>query len=217
MDLTLGHVSARNPGDRIVWIKRKGVALDEVEPDDVVALDIDDVDALRRPEYHLESVMHTEVYRARPEVGSVIHGHPVYGTALGATDAQLKLLTHDAVLFVDGLGDYDEGPALVTTQEQGRRGRRRARHAAGGPAAQPRRRHRRRGRALGGADGDHPGAGRQVPDPHRVARRAAPDLPGLGGAPPAPEVQGRVPRRVLGAWVRKVRPRSAGQLTCGSR
>jgi L-fuculose-phosphate aldolase len=120
VDLTLGHVSARNPGDRIVWIKRKGVALDEVEPDDVIAVDIDDVDALRRPEYHLESVMHTEVYRARPEVGSVIHGHPVYGTALGATDARLELLTHDAVLFVDGLGDYDEGPALVTTQEQGR-------------------------------------------------------------------------------------------------
>jgi L-fuculose-phosphate aldolase len=120
VDLTLGHVSARNPGDRTVWIKRKGVALDEVEPDDVVALDIDDDDALQHPEYHLESVMHTEVYRARPDVGSVIHGHPVYGTALGATDAHLELLTHDAVLFVDGLGDYDDGPALVTTQEQGR-------------------------------------------------------------------------------------------------
>lgn len=120
VDLTLGHVSARNPGERTVWIKRKGVALDEVRRDDVVALDIDDLDSLRRPEYHLESIMHTEVYRARPEVCSVIHGHPVYGTALGATGAELKLLTHDAVLFVDGLGDYDEGPALVTTADQGR-------------------------------------------------------------------------------------------------
>jgi L-fuculose-phosphate aldolase len=120
VDLTLGHVSARNPGDRTMWIKRKGVALDEVEPDDVVSIDIDDIDSLRRPEYHLESIMHTEVYRARPEVGSVIHGHPIYGTALGATDAQLQMLTHDAVLFVGGLGYYDDGPALVTTQEQGR-------------------------------------------------------------------------------------------------
>jgi L-fuculose-phosphate aldolase len=121
LDLTLGHVSARHPGARIVWIKRKGVGLDEVEPSDVIALDIDDPEALDSGDYHLESVMHTEVYRARPDVGSVIHGHPLYGTALGSTDAHLQLLTHDAALFADGLGHYDEGPALVTDRDQGRR------------------------------------------------------------------------------------------------
>jgi L-fuculose-phosphate aldolase len=121
VDLTLGHVSARNPGDRTIWIKRKGVGLDEVEPSDVIALDIDDPAALESADYHLESVMHTEVYRARPDVGSVIHGHPIYGTALGSTDGQLQLLTHDAVLFADGVGDYDDGPALIMNRDQGRR------------------------------------------------------------------------------------------------
>lgn len=121
VDLTLGHVSARNPGDRTVWIKRKGLALDEVEPADVIALDLDDPAAFESPDYHLESVMHTEVYRARPDVGSVIHGHPVYATALGSTGARLEILTHDAVLFTDGIGDYDEGPALVMEAAQGRR------------------------------------------------------------------------------------------------
>jgi L-fuculose-phosphate aldolase len=121
VDLTLGHVSARNPGERVIWIKRKGVGLDEVEPADVIALDIDDPAALTSADYHLESVMHTEVYRARPEVGSVIHGHPVYGTALGATDGELQYLTHDAVLFADGLGMYDDGPELIMNHEQGRR------------------------------------------------------------------------------------------------
>jgi L-fuculose-phosphate aldolase len=121
LDLTLGHVSGRHPGARIVWIKRKGVGLDEVEPSDVIALDIDDQEALESGDYHLESVMHTEVYRARPDVGSVIHGHPLYGTALGSTDARLQLLTHDAALFVDGVGDYEDGPALITDRDQGRR------------------------------------------------------------------------------------------------
>ncbi|MEJ7695094.1 MAG: class II aldolase/adducin family protein [Candidatus Limnocylindrales bacterium] len=121
LDLTLGHVSARNPGDRTVWIKRKGVALDEVEPSDVILLDIDDESALENGEYHFESVMHTEIYRARPDVGSVIHGHPLYATALGSTDGRLDFLTHDAVLFADGIGDYDDGPDLITTNEQGRR------------------------------------------------------------------------------------------------
>lgn len=120
LDLTLGHVSARDPGSRIVWIKRKGVGLDEVEPRDVIALDLDDEDAFEGADYHLESIMHAEVYLARPDVGSVIHGHPLYGTALGATEAELDLLTHDAVLFTDGIGVYDEGPALITERHQGR-------------------------------------------------------------------------------------------------
>ncbi len=119
LDLTLGHVSAREPGSRTVWIKRKGVGLDEVEPDDVIALDLDDEQAFEGADYHLESVMHAEVYRVRPDVGSVIHGHPLYGTALGATEGSLELLTHDAVLFTDGLGIYDEGPALITQRHQG--------------------------------------------------------------------------------------------------
>jgi L-fuculose-phosphate aldolase len=121
VDLTLGHVSAREPGSRTIWIKRKGPALDEVDPADVIALDLDDPDALRHPRYHLESVMHTEVYRVRDDANSVIHGHPLYATALGATDAELMILTHDAVLFADGLGQFDEGPDLVTDAERGAR------------------------------------------------------------------------------------------------
>jgi len=121
VDLTLGHVSAREPGSRTIWIKRKGPALDEVEPEDVIALDLDDPDALQSPEFHLESVMHTEIYRVRPDADSVVHGHPIYGTALGSTDAELLMLTHDAVLFVDGVGDFDDGPDLVTDAVRGAR------------------------------------------------------------------------------------------------
>src|SRR6266700_2827558 len=111
-DLTLGHVSARSPEGQI-WIKRKGVALDEVEPEDVVT--IDDADAV----LHLETVLHTGVYRARPDVSAVVHGHPPYATALAATGAALELLTHDAVLFVDGVAVYDETAELITEPDQG--------------------------------------------------------------------------------------------------
>jgi L-fuculose-phosphate aldolase len=112
-DLTLGHVSARGP-DGDIWIKRKGIALDEVEPDDVVALD--DTTAV----LHLETVLHTGVYRVRPDVGAVVHGHPPYATALGATTAHLSLLTHDAILFADGVGRFGE-PDLIVDDEQGAR------------------------------------------------------------------------------------------------
>jgi L-fuculose-phosphate aldolase len=112
-DLTLGHISARGP-DGEIWIKRKGVALDEVEPDDVVTLA--DPDAV----LHLETVLHTGVYRARADVGAVVHGHPPYATALGATTADLQVLTHDGVLFADGVSRFGD-PDLIVDEDQGDR------------------------------------------------------------------------------------------------
>jgi L-fuculose-phosphate aldolase len=113
-DLTLGHVSAKPADGENVYIKRKGIALDEVEPSDVV--DLNDPTAV----LHLETVLHTEVYALRPDVGAVVHGHPPYATAFGATNAHLELLTHDAVLFADGLSFFDETAELITEREQGR-------------------------------------------------------------------------------------------------
>jgi L-fuculose-phosphate aldolase len=118
-DLTLGHVSARGDDGR-VYIKRKGVALDEVEPDDIVEFSVDDPESVFVPDMHLEAVLHQAVYQARPDVGAVVHGHPPYSTALGATDAPLELLTHDAVLFADGVPVFEGSPELVLDAEQGR-------------------------------------------------------------------------------------------------
>ncbi len=112
-DLTLGHVSARGPEGEI-WMKRKGVSLGEVQPEDVVA--IDDADAV----LHLETVLHTGVYAARADVGAVVHGHPPHATALASTGADLSLLTHDAVLFANGLPRFDD-PDLIVDEEQGSR------------------------------------------------------------------------------------------------
>jgi ribulose-5-phosphate 4-epimerase/fuculose-1-phosphate aldolase len=119
-DLTLGHVSARAPGDRLVYIKRKGLSLDEVSPDDVVELNLDDDAGRDSPEMHLEAVLHTEIYLARPDVQAVVHGHPPYATALSASEAELELLTHDAVLFADGVPFFEETMELITEAEQAR-------------------------------------------------------------------------------------------------
>jgi L-fuculose-phosphate aldolase len=113
-DLTLGHVSARPAGGDTVYIKRKGIALDEVGPDDVV--EVDDTSAA----LHLETVIHTEIYAHRPDVGAIVHAHPPYATAFGATTAELELLTHDAVLFADGVAYFEETSELITDEDQGR-------------------------------------------------------------------------------------------------
>lgn len=118
-DLTLGHVSVRAEPDRI-YIKRKGVMLSEVTPADVLTTNLGDTLAEAPADMHLESVLHTEVYKRRPDVGCVIHGHPLYATAFGATDARLEVLTHDAVRFArGGIATFDGAPDLIVDERQG--------------------------------------------------------------------------------------------------
>lgn len=120
-DLTLGHVSVRHECGNLISIKRKGISLAEVGPDDVLVVDLNDPDGLKVPGMHLEALIHTEIYRARPEVGAVIHSHPVCSTALSATNAKLEYLTHDSVLFHDGIGRYTDSAHLIMTAQQGQR------------------------------------------------------------------------------------------------
>jgi L-fuculose-phosphate aldolase len=118
-DLTLGHVSAREHHDlEVMWIKRKGVSLAEVTPDDVLRTSIDG-DIENASDMHLEAVLHTEVYRARPDVRCVIHGHPLHATAFGAAHAELAFISHDAVLFKEGIAALDEVPEMIVGRSQG--------------------------------------------------------------------------------------------------
>ena len=149
-DLTLGHVSARGSDGHTIYIKRKGVALGEVAPADVVAVDLDaDHDHVGEG-MHLETVLHTEVYKRRPDVRSVVHGHPPYATAFGATDAQFAYLTHDSVVFAGGIATYDGVPDLIVNARQGAEVAQALGDGDGRPAAQPRRADRRARRAVGG-------------------------------------------------------------------
>jgi len=116
-DLTLGHVSARDSAR--VLMKRKGLGLEEVTPRDVLTLDLEGRKVAGDGIVHLEAPLHTEVYKARPDVGAVIHTHPVYSTALGATDGRLLYLSHDSLLFPEGIGIFEDTAGLVMERETG--------------------------------------------------------------------------------------------------
>lgn len=116
-DLTLGHVSVRGEDGSTMWIKRKGVALSEVTAGDVIASDLSGTDAPGGDGMHLEAVMHTETYRRNPQVNAVIHTHPSYAVALGASGSQLLMVSHDSILFHAGIGIYDATSGLITTLE----------------------------------------------------------------------------------------------------
>lgn len=118
-DYTLGHASARASDGRHVLMKPNGLGLEEVTPQDVLLLDPDGMRVAGTGPVHLEQVLHTEIYKARPDIGAVIHTHAPFATAFGATDATLELLNHDAVLFREGLATFDATAELIMRPDQG--------------------------------------------------------------------------------------------------
>jgi L-fuculose-phosphate aldolase len=74
-----GNVSARLSGNRIV-VTPAGFPKRDVTEDDLVILAIDGMRIGGRNEASSEVAMHLAAYRARPEVGAVVHAHPPVAT-----------------------------------------------------------------------------------------------------------------------------------------
>jgi L-fuculose-phosphate aldolase len=78
---TSGNVSARTPeGD--VLVTPSGIDYEELEPGDVVLVDVggEVLEGSLGPS--TETPMHTGIYRARADVGAVVHTHSIFATTL---------------------------------------------------------------------------------------------------------------------------------------
>lgn len=64
-----GHATARVPGTDTFWMKPAGLGLEEIRAEDLQLIDLDGK-VLRGPHpRHTEVFIHTEVFRARVDVG----------------------------------------------------------------------------------------------------------------------------------------------------
>ncbi|MCX6432568.1 MAG: class II aldolase/adducin family protein [Actinobacteria bacterium] len=120
-DLSLGHMSLRDPHGRGLWLKRGNLGLEEVGEQDFILIDFDgrilEGDGLR----HLEWPLHTEILRARPDLNVVGHTHPIYSIAMSATGAQLEAFSNEGVWFVEqGVPHYTGTSDLINTPDLGR-------------------------------------------------------------------------------------------------
>lgn len=121
----LGHCSARVPGTDRVVIKPKHSkrirSPARLGPEDLIVIDLDGnlIDGSDEPPS--ERFIHTEIYRARPDVSAVVHTHQPSSTLLGAIGADLLPVLHVPAVLTDG-GEIATWPCplLVTTPDLGR-------------------------------------------------------------------------------------------------
>src|SRR3954466_12514556 len=84
-DLVWGHVSARDPDGRGVWMKASTYGFEEVGAEQVLLVARDGQVGGAGAPRHAEYPIHTEVMAARPDVGAVVHTHARDAVALAAT------------------------------------------------------------------------------------------------------------------------------------
>jgi ribulose-5-phosphate 4-epimerase/fuculose-1-phosphate aldolase len=102
--LALGHVSERVPGEELICILSgevhdRGGTLENIDSTAIVVIDFDGklVEGELGPPG--ERFIHTEIYRCRSEVRSVVHAHPPIAVALSAAGQEVLPITARSVLF----------------------------------------------------------------------------------------------------------------------
>lgn len=123
----LGHASVRVPGTDRVIIKPKHSprirGLGDLTAGDMVVIDLDGevldhggAGAGEKPP--AERFIHTEIYRARPDVTAVVHTHQPAGTLLGIIGADLLPVLHVPSVLTAG-GDIATWPCPLLVDSPG--------------------------------------------------------------------------------------------------
>lgn len=126
---TFGHISQKIPGQDMILIRARGPGESGIRytsAEDIILVNLDGRKVAGRDDLHVpkEVFIHTGLFKARPELGSVLHAHPttvvlfsICGVPLlplvGAFDpACLRLVQ-------DGIADYPSS-VLIHDEELGR-------------------------------------------------------------------------------------------------
>jgi HCOMODA/2-hydroxy-3-carboxy-muconic semialdehyde decarboxylase len=112
-----GHVSMRHDGDASRFLMSRSLAPGLVTAADIVELAVDSGEALSAdaPRLYLERYIHSEIYKARPDVMAVVHNHaPAVLPFTVARGVLLRPMCHMCG-FLAGVGS--EGPAVFEIRE----------------------------------------------------------------------------------------------------
>jgi ribulose-5-phosphate 4-epimerase/fuculose-1-phosphate aldolase len=128
-----GHVSARDPNNPGRFFMSRSLAPALVTADDIMAFDLDGnaLDARGRSVF-LERFIHAEIYRARPDVMSVVHTHSPGVIPFTVSQVPLRAMYHNPAFLAAGAPvwdirkDFGDTDMLVRNPAIGNRWRRRS-------------------------------------------------------------------------------------------
>ena len=103
-----GHVSLRHPAAPDRYLMARSVAPALVTPGDILEYDLDSnpINANGRSSF-LERFIHGEIYKARPDIQSVVHSHSPSVIPFGLTGVPMQAMFHSAAFIAAGVPVFD--------------------------------------------------------------------------------------------------------------
>jgi ribulose-5-phosphate 4-epimerase/fuculose-1-phosphate aldolase len=103
-----GHVSARHPTNPNRFLMSRSLAPALVSADDIMEFDLDGnaVDPRGRSVF-LERFIHSEIYKARPDVMAVVHTHSLGVIPFTVSQVPLRPMYHNAAFLAAGAPVWD--------------------------------------------------------------------------------------------------------------
>ena len=122
-----GHVSARHPTNPNRFLMARSLAPALVNADDIMEFDLEGnaVDARGRTVF-LERFIHSEIYKARPDVMGVVHTHSAGVIPFSVTNVPLRAMFHNPSFLAAGAPvwdirkDFGETNMLVSDSAKGK-------------------------------------------------------------------------------------------------
>jgi L-fuculose-phosphate aldolase len=119
-DLTRGHVSVRVPDDPAhFFMKPHSFGFDEITLENIVVCNLEGEKVGGGGRRHSEVYIHSEIFKLRPDVTSVIHSHPPHAVAWSATGKPLQPISQPGAAFSDGVPYFTETMDLIRSQAMG--------------------------------------------------------------------------------------------------
>ncbi|WP_309084954.1 class II aldolase/adducin family protein [Chelativorans sp.] len=103
---TFGHISARDPEDPQSFYLAQKLAPSLITADDILRFNLDGETTDNRPAY-LERYIHSEIYKARPDVHCVLHSHSPAVLPYCFTDQPLRPVTHMGAFLGERVPVYE--------------------------------------------------------------------------------------------------------------
>ena len=118
-DMSLGHLSLRDPEGRGFWLKRNRAGLGEIRgPQDFVLVSFAGEKLAGEGGRHSEWPIHAEILQRRADVQVVAHTHALHASVFSGGSEALLPYTLDADYFVE-LPRHEDQVALITTPAEG--------------------------------------------------------------------------------------------------
>ncbi|OLD49478.1 MAG: hypothetical protein AUG06_12535 [Actinobacteria bacterium 13_1_20CM_2_65_11] len=99
---TSGNISTREPGAAQALVTPSGVDYDTMTPDAVVLVDLEGRPVSPGFKPSVDTPIHVAIYRARPDVGAVIHTHSPYAAAFSTLGREIPPLITESAGYVGG-------------------------------------------------------------------------------------------------------------------